>query len=220
VSRPPLAEVEAVVFDMDGVLIDSEPLHYQATRQMMAELGVEYGLADHQQFFGWTDLDMFRTLRERHRLAPEPDALAREYVGRVIALLDQRAAMPGVPAVPRGLRQRGYRLAVASSSAPASIAAVLRVLDLTDVFERVASGVEVGRSKPAPDVFLLAAERLGVAPRRCLVVEDSRNGVVGARNAGMPCAAIPCPATRHQDFAEADIRLDSLEDLPALLPGR
>jgi HAD superfamily hydrolase (TIGR01509 family) len=213
-------DVEAVVFDMDGVLIDSEPLHFQATRQLLAELGVTYTLADHQQFFGWTDLDMFRVLRERHQLAAEPDALARQYVGRVVALLDGGAAMPGVPDVPRALQRRGYRLAVASSSSTPTIEAVLRVLGLGEVFERIASGAEVGRSKPAPDVFFLAAARLALAPARCLAVEDSRNGMLAARAAGMPCVAIPCPATRHQDFAEADLRLDRLDRLLPLLPGR
>jgi len=80
------------------------------------------------------------------------------------------------------------------------------------------SGLAVGRGKPAPDVFLETARRLGVAPGRCLVVEDSRNGLLAARAAGMACAAVPCPATRHEDFAEADFRLAALlELLPILL---
>ena len=129
--------------------------------------------------------------------------------------------MPGVPAVPLELRRRGYRLALASSSRPSLIAATLAAIGVEHVFEVVVSATEVGRGKPAPDIFLEAARRLGVLPDRCLVVEDSYNGVCAALAAGMRCVAIPCETTRHQNFSRATARLASLPELldsPVLAP--
>jgi beta-phosphoglucomutase-like phosphatase (HAD superfamily) len=88
---------------------------------------------------------------------------------------------------------------------------------LETVFEALVSGDEVPRGKPAPDVFLMAARRLGVEPAACLVVEDSRNGVLAGKAAGMVVAAVPCPATSHEDFGPADFVLPGLEGLPKLL---
>src|SRR6266545_149107 len=124
---------------------------------------------------------------------------------------------PGVPDVLGELLTAGYRMALASSAEPVVIATNLDALDLGRFFEAIVSGTEVARGKPAPDVFLETAKRLGLPAPRCLVVEDSRNGLLAAKAAGMACAVIPCATTRHQDFREADYRLDTLSDLPALL---
>ena len=123
--------------------------------------------------------------------------------------------MDGVPDVPRTLHGWGYRLAVASSSALGVIRVTVETLGLVPLFEALVSGADLGRGKPAPDVFVETARRLGLPPSACLVVEDSRNGLLAAKAAGMACAAIPCPATRHEDFSEADFRLGAL---PELLP--
>ena len=121
--------------------------------------------------------------------------------------------MPGVPDVPRALAARGLRLAVASSSSPVVIDATLTALGVRPLFQTTVSGVEVTRGKPAPDVFLEAAKRLGAAPDACVVVEDSERGVRAARAAGMRCVAIPCGETRHHDFGAATLVLSALPDL-------
>jgi HAD superfamily hydrolase (TIGR01509 family) len=146
------------------------------------------------------------------------EALARRYL---VALLDLLGAgpppMPGVPQVLLRLREAGYRLALASSAEPEVIAATTAGLGVVPLFEALVSGTEVARGKPAPDVFLEAARRLGVPPSVCLVVEDSRNGLLAALAAGMACAVVPCAATRGQDFTGAHHRLDALPDLLRLL---
>lgn len=211
--------IEAVIFDMDGVLVDSEPLHMEATRRLLATYGVGYSQEANEEFIGFTDLEIFAILRARHGLTADTDTLARQFAQNLIALLEREAVpLPGVPAVLEALTRADYRMALASSSTPDVIAATLRVLRLEAYFPIVVSSVEVGRGKPAPDVFLAAAARLGRPPARCLVVEDSRNGVLAAKRAGMACVAVPCAATRHQDFAQADRVLASLEELLALLP--
>lgn len=219
-TAPRFERIEAVVFDMDGVLVDSEPLHMEATRRLLAAYGVGYSQEENAEFIGFTDLEIFTILRIRHGLAPATDELTRQFAEKLIELLEREAVpLPGVPAVLEGLRRAGYRLALASSSTPKVIAATLRTLRIDGHFPTVVSSVEVGRGKPAPDVFLAAASRLGRPPSRCLVIEDSRNGVLAAKRAGMACVAVPCAATRHQEFAGADLVLGTLEELLPLLPG-
>jgi HAD superfamily hydrolase (TIGR01509 family) len=206
----------AVIFDMDGVLVDSEPMHVDAMREMLRPYGIPYTDRENEEFFGFTDLEVFQKLRERYGLEADPRELTRRRAELLARLTREHPApMPGIPDVPRRLRARGYRLAVASSSALEVIEATVDVLGLASVFETLVSGLEVGRGKPAPDVFLETARRLALPPRDCVVVEDSRNGLRAAKAAGMACAAVPCPATRHEDFAEADWRLTTL---PELLP--
>jgi beta-phosphoglucomutase-like phosphatase (HAD superfamily) len=125
--------------------------------------------------------------------------------------------MPGVPEVPQAIAGRGYAVALASSAVPPVIAATLRAVGLEGLFAVRVSGSEVPRGKPAPDIFLEAARRLGQRPAHCLVVEDSRNGLLAAVAAGMPCAAVPCQLTRDESFTEATVRLTSLPQLLSLL---
>jgi HAD superfamily hydrolase (TIGR01509 family) len=212
------ARIDAVIFDMDGVLVDSEPLGLEAMRRVMARHGVAYTEAENEQFLGVTTAESCRVLKARHRLAAEARDLERQYLEHLLALIRERPRpMPGVPDVLATLRGAGYRLALASSAEPEVIAANVATIDLAPFFETMVSGAEVARGKPAPDVFVETARRLGLAPAGCLVVEDSRNGLLAAKAAGMRCAVVPCAATRHQDFTEADHRLRALADLPTLL---
>jgi HAD superfamily hydrolase (TIGR01509 family) len=212
------ASPHAVIFDMDGVLVDSEPIHVEAMRAVLGPLGVEYTDEENEAFFGFTDPEVFAVLRERHALAPTVEDLTALRTDVLVCMMRERSApMAGVPDTLRALRAGGYRLALASGSAPPVIEATLAALGINRLFEVVVSGVEVGRGKPAPDVFLEAARRLGIAPSGCVVVEDSRNGLLAARAAGMACAVIPCPASRHQDFREATHRLAALPELLPLL---
>ncbi len=203
---------------MDGVLVDSEPLHLRATRAALGARGTSYTERDNRAFFGATDVEMLRILRILFDLPQPTPALVEAKTAHLIALIRTEARpLPGVPAVPFWLRNSGLRLALASSSRRLVIQEVLETLGLDGIFEAVVSGDEVARGKPAPDGFLIAARRLGVEPDRCLVVEDSRNGVLAGKAAGMTVAAIPCRATSHDDFSAADLVLPSLEALPKVL---
>jgi HAD superfamily hydrolase (TIGR01509 family) len=213
-QRPGTGAIEAVIFDMDGVLVDSEPLHQETTRQVLAECGVE-GRVDDPAFVGLTDVEIFTIFRARHGLDPDPVTLSRRFSAVACAILREHARpLPGVPDVLHVLRAAGYRLALASSATPEVIAATLEVLGIRELFEHAVSAADIGRGKPAPDVFVEAARRLGVAPGACLVIEDSRNGILAAQAAGMRRVAIPCPTTRNHDFSEADLVLASLLELP------
>jgi HAD superfamily hydrolase (TIGR01509 family) len=203
---------------MDGVLVDSEPLGMEAMRRVMARHGVAYTEADNSEFLGRTTPETCRTLKARHALDAAEADLTRDYVAILLRLIRERPRpMPGIPDVLVKLEKAGYRLALASSAEPEVIAANTRALDIARFFEIAVSGTEVTRGKPAPDVFLETARRLGLAPAGCLVVEDSRNGLLAAKAAGMTCAVVPCASTRHQDFGEADYHLSALPELLALL---
>ena len=209
---------EAVIFDMDGVLVDSEPFGFEALRRVMARYGLPYGEEENAEFLGRTTLDSCQILRERHRLPEAAETLADWYVeGMLEQIARGPIPMAGVPEVLRRIRAAGYRMALASSAEVRVIDANLTALGLRPLFDAVVSGTQVARGKPAPDVFLAAAERLGAPPATCLVVEDSRNGLLAAKAAGMRCAVVPCAHTRHQDFGECDHRLAALPDLLALL---
>lgn len=210
--------ISAVIFDMDGVLLDSEPLHLRATQAALGERGASYTERDNRAFFGATDAELFGVLRILFDLPVPAATLVAAKRDRLVALIRTEARpLPGVPAVPRQLRTAGLPLALASSSPRPVVDVVLETLGLEGLFQAVVSGDDVARGKPAPDAFLLAARRLGVPAERCLVVEDSRNGVLAAKAAGMTVAAVPCPATSHEDFSPADWVLPSLEALPKVL---
>ncbi|HSB41327.1 MAG TPA: HAD family phosphatase [Methylomirabilota bacterium] len=210
--------IRAVIFDMDGVLVDSEPFGFEALRRVMARYGRGYSEEENAEFLGRTTIESCRILKARHALPDSVDRLAELYLEAMLEQIGRGPIpMPGVPSVLERVRGAGYRLALASSAELRVIHANLAALALGPLFEVVVSGTQVGRGKPAPDVFVAAAERLAVAPEGCLVVEDSRNGLLAAKAAGMLCAVVPCAHTRHQDFREADHHLRALPDLLALL---
>jgi beta-phosphoglucomutase-like phosphatase (HAD superfamily) len=210
--------IRAALFDMDGVLINSEPYHIRATQLALGERGASFTERDNRAFFGATDAEVFRLLRILFDLDTPTEELVARKRRHVIALVRGAGRpAPGVPGVPLRLREAGLRLGLVSASARPVIEAVLETVGLADAFEAIVSGDEVPRGKPAPDGFLMAARRLAIEPARCLVVEDSRNGVLAGKAAGMLVAAVPCPATGHEDFSPADYVLPGLEALLKVL---
>jgi HAD superfamily hydrolase (TIGR01509 family) len=213
-----MSTIGAILFDMDGVLMDSEPLHLRATRLALGERGASFTERDNLAFVGATDPELFRVLRILFDLETPVDELVDRKRAHLIALVGAEGRpLPGVPEVPLRLREAGLRLGLVSASARPVIDAVLRAVELHGAFDTLVSGDEVARGKPAPDGFLMAARRLGTAPAQCLVIEDSRNGVLAAKAAGMLVAAVPGSTTNGQDFSAADLILPSLEVLPKVL---
>lgn len=206
--------IEALIFDMDGVLIDSEPLHLLAYQQFLSEFDICFTAEDNHDFLGRKDLDCACALVEKHRLPLQPSHFVLQKEAILHELFKtQLTARPGVFDVLEQARSLSLKTAVASSATLPTIQLVVDILKIGDYFSSLTSGDEVAHGKPAPDVFLLAAERLGVKPERCLVIEDTQNGIRAAKQAGMLCVAIPCEATVHQDHSEADRQLRSLNEL-------
>jgi beta-phosphoglucomutase len=183
----------AVIFDLDGVIADSEPLHQEAFRRLLRELGLDAGMADDwHRFVGTADRPVMERFIEGRTLPGAPTL--EELLGRkgrlFLDLVREREPLfPAVPALVQDLAAR-YVLAVASGSLRTAIAGVLELQGLRRHFRSVLSVQDVARGKPAPDLFLRTAERLEVAPSACVVIEDSVPGVTAARAAGMRVIAI------------------------------
>lgn len=181
----------AVIFDLDGVIVDSEPLHARAYREVFAELGYgeTHGM-DFTQYYGKSDATLWLDFIAKHQPGrPLDELLARKQSRFLDILRAEKPLFRGLPELIERLAAR-YRLAVASGSSHAVIETALTLENLRRFFPVVVSALDVPQGKPAPDIFLRAAELLGVAPGACCVIEDSEAGVEGARAAGMSVIAI------------------------------
>ncbi len=216
------AEMEAVILDMDGVLVDSEPLHLEATNRVLAAFGEELSEADSHAFLGRDDRDLFEELKVRFSLTDSVSDLISAREGAVLDLIREGIVpRPGVPELIVGLKMRGYLMAVASSSFRAVVSAMLDELGLARSFDAIVTGEDVERGKPEPDIFLAAAETLGVEPAECLVFEDALHGVRAALAAGMTAVAVRTRENHHIPFEEAFRVYDGFERFDwALLDDR
>ncbi len=203
----------AVLWDMDGVIADTAEMHFRSWQAALARRGHDVSEAYFRESFGRRNDAIIRGL-----LGPETtDAVIREIAEdkenayREIAAREVRLA-PGVAALLQGLAAHGYRQALASSAPRANIDLVSRELRIRHYFAVVVDGSEVSAGKPDPEVFSLAAQRLGVAPRDALVVEDAVYGVQAATRAGMRVIAVTTSHPRA-DLAQADLVVDSLTEV-------
>ena len=204
---------DALVFDMDGVLVDSEPLHMRATQSVLRPEGVDIPWEVFTDYIGTTVEATWADLMVRYKLKGEFDDYLRRYEEAILFVLARKLEPePGVWALITAARQRGKRLALASSSRQSWIAATLAGLAMTDVFEVIVSGEMAPHGKPAPDIYLEAARRLGVLPRRCIAIEDAPRGVTAAKAAGMYAIAVRTAYTDAADLAPADAIVNSLEE--------
>ena len=196
---------EAVIFDMDGVLVDSEPIHFATTNDVLALRGVQLERADYDPCIGMDEVAFFALLCERFGLDERPRDLAAERVTASLARLasEPLPPRPGLAEFVLSLRMEGLVLAVASSATRAQVDLVLARTGLAGSMATTVSKDEVARGKPAPDLFLEAAGRLEIPPAACLVLEDAVHGIAAARAAGMAAVALPPPGHDGQDHREA-----------------
>ena len=215
--------IEAVVFDMDGVLVDTEHLWDEVREQLTDEWGGRYTPDAQRAMMGMSSLEWSRYLHEVVGLREPPEAINAEVVRRMLARYElDLPVVPGAREAVRRLHADGLALAVASSSNRELIDAVLRSLELERCFRVTVSSEEVARGKPAPDVYLEASRRLGVAPERCVAVEDSASGIRAAHAAGMRVIAYPNrhypPDDEALELAETKLgELGALEGAIAVL---
>jgi HAD superfamily hydrolase (TIGR01509 family) len=208
--------IEAVIFDLDGVIVDSEIWWDEVRRDFAAERGKRWTDADRAAVMGANSRQWSATMRERLALDEGDMRIERAIVDGVVARYHREGA-PRIDGAVEAVHRVAAALpvAVASSAHREVIDAALEATGLSGVFGVVVSSDEVERGKPEPDVYLEAARRLGVEPRRCLVVEDSLNGVKAAKAAGMTCVLVPNatipPAPGTAELA--DFVLDRLADL-------
>lgn len=206
--------LEAVLFDLDGVLIDSEPLHEEAKRRVFAHYGIDVPEAVYDEFKGRTDQEVLEHVASMYAEdGPSAGALIERKREEFWALLEDLTPMQGAEAFVRAAAAR-WRLALTTSASQHTRELAFDPLGCAECFEIAITAQDVTRSKPDPQPYRLTAERLGVAPERCLVIEDSLSGVRSARAAGCRVAALTTSMEHGQlEEAGAHIVASSFDEL-------
>ena len=207
--------IEAVIFDLDGVLLESEQVWDEAREELTKELGGRWHDRAQRDMMGMSSLEWSRYMHDDLGIRLPPEEISAEVVGRLGRLYrESLPLLPGARAAVERLADR-WPLGLASSSNRPIIELVLDLAGFADRFRVVVSSEEVARGKPAPDVYLEAARRLDAEPSKCAAIEDSENGLLAARAARMRVIAIPNRAfpPRDEALAAADVVLDSLSEL-------
>jgi HAD superfamily hydrolase (TIGR01509 family) len=214
--------IEAVVFDLDGVLIDSEPVWERVRRAVVAEYGGQWLPDTQQRLMGMSTGEWATYLSKDLGMGLPPDDVAALVIERMATnYADHLPLLPGALDAVRAIAER-WPLGLASSSPPLLIDTVLLAAELQPLFAAVLSSEAVERGKPAPDVYLAVADLLGIAPQRCAAIEDSSNGLRSAAAAGMRVIAVPHPRypPDADALAAAGAVLTSLAELtPAVVEG-
>jgi HAD superfamily hydrolase (TIGR01509 family) len=209
--------VAAVIFDLDGVLIDSEPVWEEVRRRYVADHSGQWHPDTQRRLMGMSTGEWARYLAEDLGVGRSPDQVARDVVAEMVARYGNHVPLiDGADRVVRALAA-DWPLGLASSSPPELIRATIDALGLTDAFVATLSSEAVARGKPAPDVYLAVAERLGVDPADCAAIEDSTNGIRSAAAAGMRVVAVTHPQYPVEDDAKALAAL-VVDDIAAVTP--
>lgn len=200
--------MRAVIFDMDGVLIDTEPLSDQHTIKFLNKLDIKVSAEYLENFRGTTAQTFWSKIIDEFNLKqPMEDLIAdmRKSYLRFLASIDDLAPIEGIPQLLTLLKNKKIKLAVASSAYPKRIERLLSICNLNQYFNIIVGGDHVEKSKPAPDIYLKASDLLGIAPKNCVVIEDAKNGILAAKNAGMKVIGFKGFIHNKQDLSGADI---------------
>jgi len=211
-----MRQLEAVIFDMDGVLIDSEPIHIEIERQLFDKLGINVSAEVHHTYLGTAGDFMYGDIKSRfgrsetvEELMAFDDAFRCNYFKNLKSIVLNE----GVLNLLQEIKSAGLKLAVATSSSPAIAHVVLDRCGIKSVFDTVMTTQEAGKSKPSPDVYLAASRIINVNPCNCLVFEDSPNGMKAARKAGMFCITVKTDSVDVNDIAGSDFHIESFKGL-------
>lgn len=208
--------MKAFIFDMDGVIVNSEPVHYRLITNTYKKYGKSFSHDEHKKITGMSYLQIWEKFVKEHNLLVDKNEIHESHTR---ALLDEILYSPEVE-ISKGIKEfiddlykNGIKLAVASSSGRVLIDAVLKRFNLTNKFQAVISGEELPKSKPHPGVFLKALEELGVEAHESLIVEDSTNGIKAAKGAGVKCLAFLNNGENAQDVSLADATFNCFSEL-------
>lgn len=204
--------LKAVIFDMDGVLVDSEPFHFEVDKRVLKKCGFIANDDILNPYVGVSNPEMWKDLKEKYNLILSVEELLKlQSELRMDALNEKKIeAIDGIQELLNELKQNKIITAVASSSSRFFIEAILDALRIREYFAVILSGEEVQRGKPYPDIFLKTAEMLRVSPQECVVIEDSTNGVKAALSAGMKCIGYANLNSGLQDLSSAYTIVDSI----------
>lgn len=200
---------------MDGVLINSEPVHYRVWKKALETRGIDLDYETYKPCIGSTNRFLLNILHDNYGVDLEDEELAEEVQRLKKTMMEQEGfpVIPGVQDLLKRLKKFGYRMAIASSSPEEYIRQVVKSLRVETCFDYLMSGESVKNSKPDPDIFLETAKHLGLQPEECLVIEDSKNGCRAAEAAGMTCVAYYNPDSGMQDLSTAAMVIEGYEEI-------
>ncbi|MCG8342433.1 MAG: HAD family phosphatase [Chlorobiales bacterium] len=208
--------IQAVIFDMDGVIIDSEPMHTEVFNSMTDEMGFRLSVEVQNTFIGRSPTSLWEYCREHHNVDEESFTLVLEQAARYRRMLSNLPCvdpMVGLPDFLDHLQDLGIPMGVASSNQRITVEHVLEVLELRERMHAVVTADDVKHVKPEPDIFLKAAKLLDIAPENCLVIEDATNGILAGKAANMTVVALNNPNSGDQDHSRADRVIQCFDEL-------
>lgn len=206
--------LKAVIFDMDGVIVDSEPAHVKSERQLFAPYGIALSDEELQSYMGRSSWFLLEDIIRKYGIDAKAERLYPEHKKNLLQLYRETVEpIPGALELIGELKKKGVDLALASSSDRDLVLSVVEKFQLTSIFNVLVSGDEVERVKPHPDIFLKVVDRLGCSPRECVVIEDSQAGVQASNSAGVPCVGFRSPHSQTQDLSEASMVIDDLRTM-------
>lgn len=207
--------MKAFIFDMDGVIIDSEPMHNATLAGIMKEYHIDTDAEYMYTLSGLNINAMFQKITKEKGLSVPVDIFVNKYIEKILSHIqtNKLESINGIYELLINLKKNNIPTAVASSSPMDFIKANIDKLHFNAYFKFLLSGNEVKHGKPAPDIYLAAAKRLAVPPQDCVVLEDSHNGVLAAKSAGMTCIGFHNPNSGTQDISMADIIVDSIPQI-------
>lgn len=210
-----LKELKAVIFDMDGVLVDSEPLHAKSFVIAMKEFGVDITTEYNYRFIGSTALSMCEAVIDEFHLSITPEEIlaANDIAIRKLVKEEGYTPIPYTKDLIKDLHKHKIKLAIASSSSEEQIQEVTKALGIHKYFHKFISGTNLEHSKPAPDIFIKALKELDVRASESIVIEDSMNGSIAAKKAGIPCIGFINENSGNQDLSTTNVQIKSFLDI-------
>ena len=208
--------LQAVIFDMDGVIIESEPLHYKAYHKMFEDVNIEVSAEFYESLTGKSTLNVCKQICDAFNLNESAEtlvALKRKHYDDIFENDKTFDLIEGVLDVIKNYHENGLTLVLGSSASMPSIERIFKRFDLNKYFKAKLSGAELKASKPHPEIFIKAAQATGFKPEECMVIEDSTNGIIAAKSAGIFCIGYDSFHSKNQDYSKADLVVKDFSEI-------
>ncbi|WP_372754392.1 HAD family hydrolase [Mariniflexile sp.] len=208
--------LKAVIFDMDGVIIDSEPMHHKAYHDMFDEVNITVSNELYESFTGQSTLNICKRLCDVFELSETPEylvSLKRKHYKRFFETNSDLALIDGVEDLIKDYHSNGLKLVLGSSAAMSSINQIFDRFDLNQYFIAKLSGADLKESKPHPEIFINAVKASGYTANECIVIEDSTNGIEAAKGAGVFCVGFDSFHSKNQDYTKADLVIKDFNEI-------
>ena len=208
--------LKAVLFDMDGVIVDSEPLHHRAYQKMFQEFDLDVSKEFYSSFTGKATLPICEEICETFKLKVSPEILVASKRKHFIPLFEHDtdfSLLDGVLELIQNYHENGLNLVLASSASMENINRIFKRFELDPYFTAKLSGADLKASKPHPEIFIKAAQASGFSKSECLVIEDSTNGIMAAKAAGIYCIGYDSEHSKNQDYSQADLVIQDFNEV-------